>query len=125
MLTDANNMQVRTIISIGIVADSILYADDMSIIISNTNPEEFNNTINSVMTEITDWFQSNLLTLNYNKTTFLQFFTKKNKKIKIQITASNSIITNINSTKFLGLILDSTLSWNDQIIALTSKLNKA
>jgi len=125
MLTDANNMQVRTIISIGIVADSILYADDMSIIISNTNPEEFNNTINSVMTEITDWFQSNLLTLNYNKTTFLQFFTKKNKKIKIQITASNSIITNINITKFLGLILDSTLSWNDQIITLISKLNKA
>ena len=77
------------------------------------------------MTEITDWFQSNLLTLNYNKTTFLQFLTKKNKEIKIQITASNSIITNISSTKFLGLILDSTLSWNDQIIALTSKLNKA
>jgi len=63
--------------------------------------------------------------LNYNKTTFLQFLTKKNKEIKIQIIASNSIITNINSTKFLGLILDSTLSWNDQIIALTSKLNKA
>jgi len=72
-----------------------------------------------------DWFHSNLLTLNYNKTTVLQFFTKKNKEIKIQITASNSIITNINNTKFLGLILDSTLSWNDQIIAFTSKLNKA
>ena len=77
------------------------------------------------MTEITDWFQSNLLTLNYNKTTFLQFLTKINKEIKIQIIASNSIITNINSTKLLGLILDSTLSWNDHIIALTSKLNKA
>ena len=72
-----------------------------------------------------DWFHSNLLTLNYNKTTVLQFFTKKNKEIKIQITASNSIITNINSTKFLGLIIDSTLSWRDQIVALTSKLNKA
>jgi hypothetical protein len=64
------------------------------------------------MTEITDWFQSNLLTLNYSKTTFLQFLTKKNKEITIQLTASNSIITNINSTKFLGLIIKSTLSWS-------------
>jgi hypothetical protein len=77
---------------------SILFADDTSIIISNTNPEEFKNSINSIMTEITDWFQSNLLTLNYNKTTFLQFLTKKNKEIKTQIIASNSITTNINST---------------------------
>ena len=67
----------------------------------------------------------NLLTLNYNKTTFLQFLTKKKKEIKIQIIVPNSIITNINSTKFLGLIIDSTLSWSDQIAALTSKLNKA
>ena len=64
-------------LTINKIADSILFADDTSIIISNTNPEEFNNTINSVMTEITDRFQSNLLTLNYNKTTFLQFLTKK------------------------------------------------
>jgi len=64
-------------LTINKVADSILFADDTSLIISNTNPEEFNNTINSVMTEVTDWFQSNLLTLNYNKTTFLQFLTKK------------------------------------------------
>jgi hypothetical protein len=66
----------------------------------------------------------NLLTLNCNKTIFLQFLTKRNKEIKIQIIASNSITSNINSTKFLGLIINSTLSWSDQIVALTSKLNK-
>jgi hypothetical protein len=77
------------------------------------------------MKEINEWFQNNLLTLNFNKTNFLQFLTKQNKEIKIQITASNSIITTINSTKFLGLMIDSTISWSDQIVALTSKLNKA
>jgi len=107
------------------LASSILFADDTSIIVSNTNPEEFKNSINSVMAEIMDWFQSNLLTLNFNKTTFLQILTKKNKEIKIRIFPSNSITTNVNSTKFLGLIIDSTLSWSDKIIALTSKLNKA
>jgi hypothetical protein len=43
----------------------------------------------------------------------------------MQIIASSTIITNINSTKFLGLIIDSTFSWKDHIFELTSKLNKA
>jgi len=59
------------------LASPILFADDTTIIISNTNPEEFRNNINLVVTEITHWFQSNLLTLNYSKTHFMQFLTKK------------------------------------------------
>jgi hypothetical protein len=42
----------------------------------------------------------------------------------MQTISSNTIITNINSTKFLGPIIDSTLSWTDHITVLTSKLNK-
>ena len=64
-------------LSISKLANSILLADDTTIIISNTNPEEFENNINSVMIEITNWFQSNFLTLNCNKTHFMQFLTKK------------------------------------------------
>jgi len=45
--------------------------------------------------------------------------------MKMQIMSSNTIITYINSTKFWGLIIDSTLSWKDHITRLTSKLNKA
>jgi hypothetical protein len=107
------------------LVNSILFADDTSIILSNTNPEKFKNIANSVVTKLIDWFQSNLLTVNFNKTHFLQFLTKKQKEIKIQIIASNSVITDINSTKFLGLIIDSTMPWNNQIVELISKLNKA
>jgi len=112
-------------LSINKLANPKLFADDTTIIISNTNPEEFKNNINSVMTEITIWFQSNLLTLNCNKTRFMQFLTKKQNERKIQIIAPNSINTNINSTTFLGFIIDNSLSWKDHIAALTSKLNKA
>jgi len=59
------------------LANPILFADDMSITISNTNPEEFKKYINLIMTEINKWFQSNLITLNLNKTHFTQFWTKK------------------------------------------------
>jgi hypothetical protein len=43
----------------------------------------------------------------------------------MQIISSKTIIININSTRFLVLIIDSSLSWNDHITELTSKLNKA
>ena len=41
-----------------------------------------------------------------------------------QIVTSNSVMTNINSAKFLGLIIDSTLSWKNHITEITPKLNK-
>ena len=75
------------------------------------------------MIELSNWFRSNLLTLNYDKTYFLQFLTKKQNEMQQQVAISNSLITNIKSTKFLGLIIDSTLSWKDHITELTPKLN--
>jgi len=112
-------------ITISKIAKSIIFADDTSIIITNDNKVDFGNTSKLTMIELSNWFQSNLLTLNYDKTYFLQFLTQKQKEIQQQVTISNSLITNINSTKFLGLIIDSTLSWKDHVTELTPKLNKA
>jgi hypothetical protein len=94
-------------------ANSILFA------------QEFKHNIDVVLHEITNWFLSNLLTPNYNKTHFLQLLVKQQNEINIQIITTNLILTNINSTKFLGLTIDCTLSWREHIAALTPKLNKA
>jgi len=107
------------------LAKSVIYADDTALIIANSNPEEFKENFSSLIINITNWFQSNLLKLNGNKTHFMQFLTNKQNERIIQINAPNSINTNINSTKFLGLTLNMSLSWNDHIAALTLKLNKA
>jgi hypothetical protein len=45
--------------------------------------------------------------------------------MEIHITTTNSIITNVNSSKFLGIDIDSTLSWKNHIAVLSSRLNKA
>ena len=95
-------------LTISIISNPILFADDTSIIISNTSSEEFKSNISLVLIEALSCFQSNLLTLNCDKTHFLQFLTKKHIEIKMQIISSNTVITNINSIKFLGLIIDST-----------------
>jgi hypothetical protein len=43
------------------IANPVLFADDTSIIISHTNPDEFKNNINMVLIEIINWFQSKFL----------------------------------------------------------------
>jgi len=58
-------------------ANSVLFADETSIIITNTDAQEFKQNINVGIQETNNWFLSNLLTMNYNKTHFLQFFVKK------------------------------------------------
>ena len=112
-------------VSISKIAKSILFADDTSIIVTNDNNIEFRHTFQLAMIEISNWFQSNRLTPNYEKTHFLHFVTKKKAKIQQQIVISNTIIKNINSTRFLGLIIDNTLTWKDLINEIIPKINKA
>jgi len=88
------------------IASPVLFADDTSIIITNTDAREYQTIISQVTSETLKWCPVNLLTLNLKKTHFLQFQTKNQNVPKIQLAASNTIITNVNSTKFLGITID-------------------
>ena len=77
------------------------------------------------MIEMISWFRNNLLTLNCDKTHFLRFLTTHKNEMQQQIFTSSSLIININSTRFLGLKIDGTLSWREHVAELTPKLNKA
>jgi hypothetical protein len=65
------------------------------------------------------------LTLNCDKSHFIQFFLKKHKELDSHIISNNSVISNINCTKFLGIYIDSSLSWKSHIMDLAFRVNKA
>src|SRR5215469_3167191 len=102
-----------------------LYADDTSIIITHPNAIVFKKEINSVIEKISNWFRTNLLTLNFNKTYYLNFSAKTKLEIDMQLSYKGNPISNTLSTNFLGLTLDSTLSWNLHVEQLSSKLHSA
>ncbi len=54
----------------------ILYADDTNLICMHKHYNIFCDKIESVFFKINKWLQANLLTLNFNKTNFMQFYTK-------------------------------------------------
>jgi hypothetical protein len=112
----------------GIITDisqPVLFADDTSMLISKPSPTEFINDINKVFGKINDWFKINLLSLNFDKTYYVQFLTKNNHEINIHISYGNKLITNTHGTNFLGLIIDSNLSWKNHIDKLMPKLSLA
>jgi hypothetical protein len=91
-------------------------------ICAHHNPNSFNETIEEILLKINKWFQVNSLTLNFNKTKFIQFSTKLNLGTSICMDCEHNYIENSQSTKFLGLILNKTLSWQLHIDKICAEL---
>jgi hypothetical protein len=101
------------------IFNPVLYADDTSLTITNSNSQMFEINLNTVILQLNRWFSSNQLLLNLEKTYFLQFLTKNSRATDISY--ENRRISSIHSTKFLGLEIDY-LSWHchiDQMIPRT------
>jgi len=100
----------------------VLFADDTSIIITDTNRRDFNVNANHMLQDINTWFKVNLLTLNFNKTQYLEFRTKNYYNVNTQIKYDQGCITNASKIKFLGLTIDETLSWKQHIEQVLNKM---
>ena len=92
------------------ISNPVLYADDTSLIITNSDSQMFEKGINTAILQLNRWFKSNLLLLNLEKTYFLQFLTKNTNATGLHISYENRQISSIHSTKFLGLVIDNNLS---------------
>jgi hypothetical protein len=102
----------------------VLYADNTSFIINNSSPIEFANKVNKISAD-NEWFRNNLLSLNLDKTTYLQFQTKNSHIPSSNTILLNNQITNSRNTKFLGLTIEGTLSWKCNINQVLWRLSLA
>jgi len=92
-------------------------------IFTRSNLTDFYVQINVVTEKISNWFQTNSLILNFNKTHYIQFMAKSKLAIDAHISYKDNPINITSCKNFLGLTLDSTLSWKIHIDQLSSKLN--
>jgi hypothetical protein len=72
--------------------------------------------------DINTWFNISLLTLNFNKTKYLEFRSKNYYIVNTQIKSDLECITNITKITFLGLTTDDTLSWKQHIEQVINKM---
>ena len=99
--------------------ETLLFADDTTIICTGKTLQELENTTNNAMATLDNYLSTNKLTINCTKTKFMLFHTNKN--INVQI--NNTIIEQVHTFKLVGITLDSKLTWNSHIDELMKKLS--
>ena len=107
------------------VCKVVLFTDHTSIIVINSNQGGLQTALNKTISDIISWFKVNFLMLNFNEMYQLEFRTKNCIDSTLAIKYFNNFIANVLYTKFLGLLIDDSLSWDNHIDPLISRLKSA
>ena len=101
------------------------FADDTNLILSHENPAMIAKVMNSQLAILYDWLCANRLSLNVGKTEFTIFgpFSKLTDD-RITLKLAGTKIFESLKVKYLGIILDSKLSWKIHIDELCKKLGR-
>ena len=109
-----------------------MYADDTSISFSSSSLEEVYQTLNSELSHRKQWLLGNKLSLNVLKSQALVVGSQPRvKKIvdktvdQPQFCIGDSQVKNVNQTKYLGVIIDRSLNWEEHINTLSTKVSQA
>ena len=92
----------------------LLFADDTNLFYSHRNPEILNQIANQKMCKVANWLRTNIFFLNISKTHFIVFKTEnKEKPSNFEIKINKETFEQVNSTKFLGLIIEKSYPGNN------------
>ena len=103
-------------------AEINLFADDTSLFCVGKNDIDLKNRANKALTDLSEWLKINRLTLNINKTHFIDFSKIKNPNLKLHL--GNTEIVKETKTKYLGIIIQENLKWDEHIKIVIKKLNQ-
>ena len=118
------SIYINDIIKASAVFNYIMYADDTTLY---CNLEDFvdcdtETAINRELQKINLWLLRNKLTLNVDKTKFM-IFHKRKKVPNLSIALNNIAITKVDTFNYLGILLDSNLSWKSHTDMLVLKIS--
>ena len=99
-----------------------LYADDTAIYTTSTQPTIIVNRLQDEINRLEDWFTQSRIVVNPDKSAAV-LFTRKRHTSSDTIRLNNSAIPWTNSIKYLGIILDRSLTWQPHITHAIQKAN--
>jgi len=102
------------------------YADDTNVIVSNSNLDDLITNVNSELCNISMWFKSNKLSLNIGKTNYMIFKNRFSNRVynDLNICIDGVTISKVSHTKFLGVILNDSLSWANHTSYVSNIVSK-
>jgi hypothetical protein len=72
---------------------------------------------------VNKWFKLNLLSINMEKTHYLQFKTKNKPTCNINIVCNENLVTALPEIKFLSIYIQDSINWNCHIDYIIPKLS--
>ena len=103
-------------------SEGIQFADDTTLVFVHRNLNYLQFCIQEELRTLQDWFNSNKLTLNIGKSSYLLFHNKKLKPSSVCIELNGIEIPKVHYAKLLGTWLDDQLNWTPHVNKLLSKL---
>ena len=102
-----------------------LFADDTSLYYSCKNTNNLELTINTELSRISDWLSANKLSLNVGKSKLLYYTNKNRNCLKdIVVKINNEILKEVDSAKYLGVLMDNKLNWNMHVNNIKLRISK-
>ena len=98
-----------------------LFADDTNLFIFNNIVEDLQVDAMDIILRLNNWFVANKLSLSLDKTIF---GASDADKVKINLKIDNVILQKVDCTKYLGVFINSNLSWENHIDYIYNKIIK-
>ena len=113
-------------------AEITMYADDTSLYKAFRTAQDLSDELIPAFVKICEWLKMNKLALNVLKTEFMIIGTSKRLNILEQtpettpyiISVDGCQIRRVKSVKYLGLIVDDTLTWAEHVDYISTKIRK-
>ena len=102
------------------------YADDTNVIVSHSNLSDLITIVNQELSNLSVWFKANKLSLNIDKTNYMIFKYRHSNRMydDLNICIDGRKISKVSHTKFLGVLLDESLTWSNHTSNIVNILSK-
>jgi hypothetical protein len=116
---------INDIVKCSSVLRLLLFADDTTLLNSNKDFNKLINCTNTELTLIADWFKANKLSINVDKTCYVLFGTKRMpESANFNVILNGKQLNRVKYTKFLGLLIDDKLCWNEHLNYIGNKVSR-
>ena len=114
---------INDLINCSTMATFVLFADDTNIFVIGDTHSGTVTRANLVLQAVSRYMKANKLHINSKKSCYMNFTpSMTDQSDRLPISIDKTELTEVKSTKFLGVTIDNKLTWNEHIEVLCKKL---
>ena len=116
-------LYINDMYKVSSILEFIIFADDTNIFCVGDKATDVICSINTELEKLTEWFKVNKLSLNVLKSNYMVF--GKNRSHLPDVKLNGVTLEKVFFTKFLGVIIDYKLNWENHIQVVKQKVSRA